>query len=83
MTGRVQGVGYRFATLREARRLGLRGLARNLLDGSVEVLAEGDPGALASLERWCRLGPPFADVTDVAVERLPAPRGFLAFDIGE
>ena len=82
MTGRVQGVGYRFATQREARRLGLRGQAQNLDDGSVEVLAEGDPSALSELERWCRRGPSLAEVTDVTVERLATPRGFRRFDIG-
>ena len=82
VSGQVQGVGYRFATRREARRLGLNGLARNLLDGTVEVIAEGTPVALAELELWCRRGPPHADVEDVKVERLSSSRGFVDFDIG-
>jgi acylphosphatase len=82
VSGRVQGIGYRVAARHEGRRLGLRGLVRNLLDGSVEVIAEGTPAALSELERWCRRGPSLAEVTDVAVERLPTQRGFRDFDIG-
>ena len=82
VSGRVQGIGYRMAVRREGHRLGLQGLVRNLLDGSVEVLAEGDPSALSELERWCRRGPPLAEVTEVTVERLSTLRGFLDFDIG-
>jgi acylphosphatase len=63
--GRVQGVGYRYAAVREARRLGLRGFARNLPDGRVEVVAEGAPDDVSRLTAWCRLGPAAADVTSV------------------
>ena len=79
--GRVQGVGYRASVRHEARRLGLRGRAQNLADGSVEVIAEGDPSALAALERWCRRGPAFAQVADLSIERLAELRGFQSFDI--
>jgi acylphosphatase len=82
VSGRVQGIGYRLAARHEARRLGLNGLARNLLDGSVEVTAEGAPAALAQLESWCRRGPLLADVSGVTVERLPDLPGFVDFDIG-
>ena len=46
--GRVQGVGFRYATVSEARRLGLHGWARNAPDGSVEIVAEGDAGRRAT-----------------------------------
>jgi len=76
--GRVQGVGYRYFVLRAARELGLSGWARNLPDGSVEVVAEGSEAALASLEESLREGPSFARVS--AVERTAAApvaeRGF-------
>jgi acylphosphatase len=81
ISGRVQGVGYRFSARDEALRLGLSGLARNLPDGRVEVIAEGAPAALAELERWCRRGPPLANVTAVTVDRLSDPRRFQAFGI--
>ncbi|MBW2734225.1 MAG: acylphosphatase [Deltaproteobacteria bacterium] len=61
--GRVQGVFFRGSTRDEARRLMLRGWVRNVADGSVEVLAEGDEEDLGQLLSWCRRGPPAADVT--------------------
>jgi len=65
--GRVQGVGYRFATLAEAERLALTGWVRNRADGSVEVLAQGPGGAVDALLAWARRGPPAAKVQSVEV----------------
>jgi acylphosphatase len=66
--GRVQGVGFRYALRREARRLGLVGWVRNRSDGSVEALARGTPEAIGSLAAWARRGPPGAGVTRVHSE---------------
>ncbi len=66
--GRVQGVAFRAATRSRARELGLDGHARNLPDGSVEVVARGAPAALAALERFLNHGPPLACVDRVEVE---------------
>jgi acylphosphatase len=65
VSGRVQGVFYRASTRQRAQELGCRGYARNLPDGSVEVLAIGDPAAVHALVEWLRQGPPAAQVTDV------------------
>lgn len=65
VSGRVQGVFFRASTREEALRLGLRGHARNLPDGSVEVVACGADAALRELERWLALGPPLASVARV------------------
>jgi acylphosphatase len=67
----VQGVGFRWWVWRHATRLGLRGLARNLRDGSVEVIADGPEHAVAELERELGHGPPAAQVE--RVERLQVP----------
>jgi DNA ligase D-like protein (predicted 3'-phosphoesterase) len=68
--GEVQGVGYRYATVAEAQRLGLMGWIRNGEDGSVLVHAEGPELAVAELVSFLREGPAGARVTDVEVEPL-------------
>ena len=81
VTGRVQGVFFRASTQTAARDLGLGGYARNLPDGSVEVLACGRREALAELGGWLRQGPPMAAVA--AVESEPRPFEEIdAFTIG-
>jgi acylphosphatase len=76
VSGRVQGVAFRAATLDEARRLGLTGWVRNLPNGDVEALACGEAAALELLERWLWRGPRAARVT--AVNAADAP--LQAFD---
>ena len=66
--GRVQGVWFRESTRQQAGRLGISGHAINCSDGSVEVLACGDPAALDSLGEWLRHGPPMARVRSVSIE---------------
>ena len=63
--GRVQGVGFRWWTRAQARRLGLRGTVRNREDGSVEIRAHGSDAQLADLRRILSEGPPGAYVTSV------------------
>ncbi len=63
--GRVQGVFFRAATQREARRLGLTGWVKNRPDGGVEVLAEGDEDAIRELSMWANRGPSAARVDQV------------------
>lgn len=70
VSGRVQGVYYRGATQLVARRLHLCGLARNLSDGRVEVIACGEPANLKELEHWLRQGPAHARVDDVVSEEI-------------
>jgi acylphosphatase len=60
--GRVQGVAFRHHTCQRALELGVTGWVRNLPDGSVEGLFEGDGAAVATLVEWCRSGPPAAQV---------------------
>ena len=75
VSGRVQGVGFRYATVREARRFGLLGWVRNTSDGRVEIVAEGDLDALEALASWSRVGPPGARVE--AVTRVELEPGEL------
>ncbi len=68
VSGRVQGVCFRAGTREQALALGLRGVARNLADGRVEVIACGDRQAIDVLERWLQRGPPAAQVERVLRE---------------
>lgn len=65
ISGRVQGVGFRYSMRDEATRRGVRGWVRNRRDGSVEALAQGEPAAVEALVDWARHGPPGARVTEV------------------
>lgn len=80
VSGRVQGVGYRYFVLRHAEALGVSGYARNRADGSVEVVAEGSEAALADFEARLRDGPSFAEVTNLEREAI-AERGSGGFHI--
>ena len=67
ISGRVQGVGFRFYTERKARELGISGWVRNRRDGTVEAVIQGAPGAVDAMIAWARRGPPSAVVSDVRV----------------
>lgn len=77
--GRVQGVWFRESTRREAVPLGISGYARNMADGSVEVLACGEASALDRLAEWLQRGPPMARVTRVECHETDVtdPSGFV------
>lgn len=80
VSGRVQGVFFRDGARREARSAGVAGEARNLPDGRVEIVAEGEAGAVERVVEWCRHGPPGAVVTDVAAADEP-PEELSGFSI--
>jgi acylphosphatase len=76
----VQGVFFRDSARREAERLGVGGWVANRPDGSLELVVEGERGAVERLVGFCRSGPPAAEVEDVEVED-QAPEGRERFEV--
>jgi len=80
VSGRVQGVWFRDTCRREALARGVRGWVRNLSNGDVEAVFEGDPIAVDAMVAWCHHGPPRAVVTGVRVTD-EAPTGEAGFRV--
>lgn len=79
--GRVQGVGFRYFTLNEARMLGLKGNVTNLFSGEVKVIVEGNKSAILTLIKSLRIGPRFSSVQNVLVEFVDFQGEFSDFNI--
>jgi acylphosphatase len=81
VSGRVQGVWYRAHTRDKAVELGVRGYVRNLRDGTVEIMAEGEAAQIDAFLEWAQRGPPLAEVAGVAVAELEPGDGFSGFQV--
>ncbi|WP_032092743.1 MULTISPECIES: acylphosphatase [Pasteurellaceae] len=79
--GMVQGVGFRFFTWREAVKIGVRGMVRNLPDGSVQVVAIGSPSQLEALRGWLQKGPRTAVVKRVIEQDYSGEQTFNEFSV--
>ncbi len=80
ISGRVQGVGYRYSTQQQARLLSLVGWVRNLLDGRVEAMIQGDRTQVETMLHWMQAGPIAAQVDQVLTEAQPI-QAFKEFEI--
>jgi acylphosphatase len=76
--GKVQGVGFRYSAVREARRLRLNGWVKNSEDGNVEVWAEGPQDKLDLYLKWLHRGPEYSRVHSVKMED-ETPKGYVDF----
>lgn len=81
ISGRVQGVFFRAHTKKAAEQFGLRGWVRNLRDGRVEALFEGESEAMTHMIDWCRKGPLLSSVTHVELIEEPFAGEFSSFSI--
>jgi len=81
LRGRVQGVGFRFATADQARALALHGWVRNLDSGAVEAVFEGPRSKVVDMVKWCEDGPPGSYVRDVHVSWDEPLEGLRSFEI--
>ena len=80
VSGRVQGVGFRWSTRTQAQALGIVGWVRNRVDGSVEAVFEGDAAAVASRVEWARRGPAMAHVESLQEAEIE-PGGHAGFEV--
>ena len=79
--GRVQGVGFRYFAIREARQAGVVGTVRNLPDGTVEAIAEGSQTAVAEFRAALERGPSYGHVTRVDEMEMQATGRYAGFDV--
>ena len=81
VTGRVQGVGFRWQTQRAAQKIGVHGYVRNRPNGDVEIVAQGSDEQLAAMTSWARQGPSFARVEHLSQHRLEGGEEFSGFGV--
>ena len=81
ISGLVQGVFFRMETAGKAEKMGLRGWVKNMPDGTVRVVAEGDAKMLETFKKWCRKGPEFAKVEKLEENWERATGEFKNFEI--
>jgi len=81
VSGRVQGVYFRMFTQNKAKQFGVKGHARNLPDGRVEIIAEADKNSIEKLIKWCHKGPVTARVDDVDIIELESDEVLTSFEI--
>ncbi len=81
VSGFVQGVNFRYYTVRRGKQLGLNGFVRNTVDGRVEVVAQGSMQQLERMIEWLRNGPSSASVENVKVEWHKSGKKFSGFKI--
>jgi len=79
--GVVQGVGFRYWFHNKAQQIPLVGYVANLPDGSVEVVAEGERGVVEEFIKILRVGPTYANITDIKINWYDKPRGYDKFFI--
>ncbi len=79
--GRVQGVAFRYCARNEAKKLNILGYARNMPDGTVELMAQGETDKVVLFFDWCKRGPSSARVDSYIKETVTSPKDYQGFDI--
>lgn len=81
VSGRVQGVAFRYYARNIASQLGVGGWIKNLPDGKVELLVEGSKNSVEEMVEWCKRGPRMAEVEDIEVDWLPYSGKYNEFQL--
>jgi len=71
ITGRVQGVFFRYLAEKKAQELNIKGSVRNISDGKLEIIAKGEDENMQKFINWCKVGPEYARVEGITLENLP------------
>ena len=80
VSGKVQGVYFRHYAREMAIEFGIKGIVKNLPDGNVEIIAEGDESGIQKFTTWCHNGPVFAKVVEVWISEIEF-QGYQKFEI--
>lgn len=80
LSGRVQNVGFRFATVEKAQEIGIKGFVKNKPDDTVYIEAEGEANDLNRFLEWCKEGPPAAKVENIETQEIPIQE-FTGFNV--
>lgn len=80
VSGRVQGVGFRYSAINYGNKLGIRGYVKNMSDGRVKLQIEGSKTAVDLMIKWCQTGPSTANVENVSIFE-GVPKGYTTFKI--
>ena len=80
VSGRVQGVGYRYSAINQANKLGIRGYVKNMPGGTVKLEIEGTDTAVELMLKWCRKGPGTAHVENISIYE-GSPKGYKTFQV--
>jgi acylphosphatase len=81
VSGKVQGVSFRYYTQKQAQKLGLVGYVKNQVDGSVKIIAQGEKPNLDKLKNWCFSGSPYSSVKNVECISINESEQFSSFKI--
>ncbi|MBN1181238.1 MAG: acylphosphatase [Bacteroidales bacterium] len=80
ISGMVQGVGFRYATVQAARKYGIKGFVKNLFNGNVYIEAESNKKNLEEFSHWCSNGPSHAHVDEIKITE-DKPKNFTVFEV--
>jgi len=81
ITGKVQGISFRYYTKKKAEELQIKGWVKNLPNGDVEIVVEGNNSNITSFMDWCKTGPSLANVKNIAINEEQPTNEFSTFSI--
>lgn len=81
VTGRVQGVGFRYYAQKQAKLFGLTGWVKNLSDGSVQVMVQGEKPEINTFVDYLRIGPSMARVQNISISKIEKAEDFAEFNV--